>query len=193
LIWLHRRHRGYGGQGIVVRVTGVARPLVNGLWSGRLVPDPATRRPTMFIQIALGTCLMLLSILIAGLSFWAMELSVFRLRHWLAREPHRPKLILILCIAAFWILAQVTAGVWIWAVALRMLGLFPTLELSVYFALTAYTTLGFGDVLLPEGWRLLGGMAAANGLLNFGLLTAVLVEALRVVRIGQIDSLRGRK
>ena len=30
-----------------------------------------------------------------------------------------------------------------------------------------------------------GGMAAANGLLNFGLMTAVLVEALRDLRLRQ--------
>ena len=68
--------------------------------------------------------------------------------------------------------------------------MFATLEASVYFSLVAYTTLGFGDILLPNDWRLLSGMAAANGLLNFGLLTAILVETLRQIRLGQIDALR---
>ncbi len=147
----------------------------------------------MFVQIALGTALMLVSILFAGVSYWAMEVTVVRLHAWLSREPHRPKLILLLCIAAFWILAQVTAGVWVWAVALRLLGVFADMETSVYFSLVAFTTLGFGDVLLPHAWRLLGGMAAANGLLNMGLVTAVLVEALRQVRLSQIEWLRDRR
>jgi hypothetical protein len=72
------------------------------------------------------------------------------------------------------------------------LGIFETLEEAVYFALVSYTTLGFGDVLLEKEWRLLSGMAAANGLLNFGLLTALLVEALRHIRLGQMDVRRGR-
>lgn len=140
----------------------------------------------MFIQIALGTALMLLSILIAGASYWLMEHWLMRLHPWLARAPHRPKLILVLCVSAVWIMAQMTAGVWLWALTLMALGVFETLELAVYFALVAFTTLGFGDVLLPLEWRLLGGMAAANGLLNIGLVTALLVEALRQVRLQQL-------
>ena len=130
---------------------------------------------------------MLFSILIAGVSFWLMETWLLKYHPWLARRPHRPKLILVLCIAAVWIMAQMTAGVWAWALTLMALGIFDTLELSVYFALVAFTTLGFGDVLLPDEWRLLGGMAAANGLLNIGLVTALLVEALRQVRLQQLE------
>ncbi len=140
----------------------------------------------MFIQIALGSVLLFVSIMIAGASFWLMEVSLVRMRPWLIRPPHRPKLMLMLCIAAVWILAQMTAGVWVWALTLMALDVFETLELSVYFALVAFTTLGFGDVLLPVEWRLLGGMAAANGLLNIGLVTALLVEALRQIRLQQI-------
>ncbi|SPH16740.1 hypothetical protein DEA8626_00251 [Defluviimonas aquaemixtae] len=141
----------------------------------------------MFVQILLGTILILLSILVSGLAFWALEVLFVRTRPWLLREPHRPKLTLVLSISVMWVLAMVTAGVWIWAVALRALGIFVTMEASVYFSLVAFTTLGFGDILLPQDWRLLGGMAAANGLLSMGLLTAMLVEVLRQIRMGQIE------
>lgn len=141
----------------------------------------------MFIQIALGTMLMLLTILISGLAFWALEVFLMRSHPWLVREPHRPKLALVLSVTVVWVLGTVTAGVWIWALALRGLGIFVTMEASVYFSLVAFTTLGFGDILLPHQWRLLGGMAAANGLLSMGLLTAILVEVLRNVRFGQVE------
>ncbi|WP_296424851.1 ion channel [Yoonia sp.] len=144
----------------------------------------------MFIQLALGTGLLLFSILIAGISFWVMELFLLHMRQWLVRAPHRPKLILVMCVAAIWILAQMTAGVWVWALAFWALGIFDTIEPAVYFSLVAFTTLGFGDVLLPMEWRLLGGMAAANGLLNIGVLTALLVEALRHVRLRQIEVMK---
>ncbi|WP_342078090.1 ion channel [Yoonia sp. SS1-5] len=140
----------------------------------------------MFVQIALGSVLLMASILIAGVSFWLMEARIARMRPWLTRAPHRPKLILVLCGAALWILAQMTAAVWLWAFAMLALDIFETLELSVYFALVAFTTLGFGDVLLPVEWRLLGGMAALNGLLNIGLVTAAMVEMLRQLRLQQI-------
>ena len=145
----------------------------------------------MFIQLALGTVLMLLSIVIAGASFWKMEVWLIRFRPWLTRAPHRPKLILVLCIAAVWIMVQMTAGVWLWALAMLGLGVFDAIEPAVYFSLVAFTTLGFGDVLLPVEWRLLGGLAAANGLLNIGLVTALLVEALRQVRLQQLEQLKG--
>ena len=53
----------------------------------------------MFIQFAIGSVLFLMSILIAGGSFLAMEWAFFKRRHWLAREPHRPKLILVLMVS----------------------------------------------------------------------------------------------
>lgn len=77
-------------------------------------------------------------------------------------------------------------AVWAWALMMLALGIFQTLELSVYFALVAFTTLGFGDILLPIEWRLLGGMAALNGLLNIGLVTAAMIETLRQLRLQQM-------
>jgi hypothetical protein len=142
----------------------------------------------MFVQLALGTVLLLASIFIAGLSFWAMEGMIVRMHPWLTREPHRIKLMLVLCVAATWVMVQMTAGVWIWAMSLLALGVFDAMEPAVYFSLVAFTTLGFGDILLPMEWRLLGGLAAANGLLNIGMVTALLVEALRQVRLQQLAS-----
>jgi hypothetical protein len=142
----------------------------------------------MFHQIAIGSGLMLLSILVGGAGILAMETGFARSRLWLVREPHRPKLLLVMLGVSMVVLGIITAGVWIWALAFFGLGIFPTLEEAVYFSLVSFTTLGFGDVLLPHEWRLLSGMAAANGLLNFGLLTALLVEALRHVRLGQMNA-----
>jgi hypothetical protein len=144
----------------------------------------------MFIQLAIGTGLLLASILIAAISAWVMEILFQHGHSWLMREPHRPKLVVLIVGVSLWVLGIITAGVWIWAGAFYALGIFPNLEEAVYFAMVSYTTLGFGDVLLPKEWRLLAGMAAANGLLNFGLLTALLVEALRHVRLGQVEHRR---
>ena len=143
----------------------------------------------LFVQLGLGTLVLLVSIVVAGLSFWFMELFFQRADRWLVREPHRPKLIFALCVAAVWIICQMTVGVWVWALVLMALEIFATLEEAIYFSLVAFTTLGFGDVLLPKEWRLMGGLAAANGLLNIGLVTALLVEALRNVRQRQLAGL----
>lgn len=140
----------------------------------------------MLIQITIGTALLITSIMIAGVSFWFFEWRLTLGHAWLTRPPHRAKLMLVLCATALWVLMQMTVAVWLWALTFLGLGVFGSLEESVYFALVTFTTLGFGDILLPVEWRLLGGMAALNGLLNIGLMTAAMVETLRQLRLQQI-------
>lgn len=141
----------------------------------------------MLTQLALGSLLTLATIVIAALSWWALESILLRLHNWAITPPHGPKLMAVLSLSLIWTLGMMTLAVWVWAFALYVLEIFVIFESSVYFALVAFTTLGFGDVLLPLEWRLLGGMAAANGLLMFGLLTAILVEILRDTRQRQRD------
>lgn len=141
----------------------------------------------MFIQIALGTGLLVIHVLIMAMAAFLLEVAFRRLHPWLIAPPQRPKLLLMLVSVCLWVLAVVTCGVWIWALSLLELGAFPSLESAVYFALEAFTTLGLGDVVAPQEWRILSAMAAVNGFLSFGLLTALLVEALRQVRLAQLE------
>ena len=143
-------------------------------------------------QIALGTLLILVSIGIGGTAFWAIETLFERAEGWGARGRHRLRFIALAMAAMLVAVAQMTLAVWIWALTFLGLGAFEALEPAVYFALVAFTTLGFGDILLPVEWRLLGGFAAANGLLNLGIMTAFLVEALRGVRNSQRRTREGR-
>ena len=62
----------------------------------------------------------------------------------------------------------------LWAAAYLLCGQASTLETALYFSAQNYTALGYGDVLLSERWRLLGPLEATNGLLFFGLSTAML-------------------
>lgn len=141
----------------------------------------------MLVQIAVGTGLLLANILIAAVAAMLLEVAFQRNHPWMLREPHRPKLVLMIAGVSLWVLGVITAGVWVWAFAYLWIGAFSTLEQSVYFSLVCFTTLGLGDVLLPQEWRILAGMTAANGFLNFGLLTALLIEALRQIRLGQVE------
>lgn len=142
----------------------------------------------MFTQIALGTGLLLANVLIMAVAAFLLEVAFRKLHPWLVAPPQRPKLLVMLVAVCLWVLAVVTCGVWIWALALLNLGAFPDLEAAVYFSLVAFTTLGLGDVLAPPEWRILSVMAAVNGFLSFGLLTALLVEALRQVRLAQLET-----
>lgn len=141
----------------------------------------------MVLQLIIGGALTLVTLLVAALVWWGLEVVLVRLHSWAAWPPHGPKLVVILTISLTATLGMMTAAVWLWAITLYLLEIFIDFEAAVYFALVAFTTLGFGDILLPQEWRLLGGLAAANGLLLFGFLTAILVETLRETRLRQRD------
>jgi hypothetical protein len=66
----------------------------------------------------------------------------------------------------------------LWALAFLLCGATSTFENAVYGSAQNYTALGYGDVVLPERWRLLGPLEAINGLLLFGLSTAVMFAVL---------------
>ena len=68
--------------------------------------------------------------------------------------------------------------VFVWASAYRILQVAPKKADALYFAFVSYTTLGYGDVLPVDRWRLLGPMTAMNGILLFGWSTAVIFEVL---------------
>ena len=66
----------------------------------------------------------------------------------------------------------------VWAAVYRYDGHLPDFETAVYFSFTSYTTVGYGDVVLPLGGRLLGPIEGAVGVLKFGWSTGVLVAAI---------------
>src|SRR5215469_853780 len=46
--------------------------------------------------------------------------------------------------------------------------------MAYYHSTVNYTTLGYGDVIMSPKWRLLGPLEAANGILMFGVSTAMI-------------------
>ncbi|RMF15470.1 MAG: two pore domain potassium channel family protein [Alphaproteobacteria bacterium] len=111
--------------------------------------------------------------------------------HWIDRWalrllPRRgdPARLALLMAGAVWVLFAMTLQVWLWALLLLKLGALHTLESAIYFALVVFTTVGFGDLILPPDWRLLSGMIGADGLLIFGWSTAFMVELVRRLRGG---------
>jgi len=62
----------------------------------------------------------------------------------------------------------------LWAVAFLLCGQVSTLETAFCLSAQNFTAFGYGDVMLSERWRLLSPLEATNGLLFFGMSTAVL-------------------
>ena len=79
-------------------------------------------------------------------------------------------LLLIAAFSAIIILHMIEIA--IWAVFYFGNSLFSDFETALYFSTTSYTTIGFGDVVLPRAWRMLGGIEGVTGVLLCGLSTA---------------------
>jgi hypothetical protein len=61
----------------------------------------------------------------------------------------------------------------VWAVLFVMCGEFADFATAYYHSAVNYTTLGYGDIVMSASWRLLGPLEAANGVLLFGVTTAM--------------------
>jgi hypothetical protein len=57
----------------------------------------------------------------------------------------------------------------------------PTVEAALYFSTSSFTTVGFGDLVLSEEWRLLSSFEAINGMILFGWSTAFIFGVVRNV------------
>ena len=77
----------------------------------------------------------------------------------------------------------------LWAGFYWSQSLFENFETSFYFSLTSYTTIGFGDVVLPKSWRLLGAVEGISGVLLCGVSTAFIFATVSVLfRAGMEDA-----
>ena len=61
----------------------------------------------------------------------------------------------------------------VWAFLYAWRGAMPDFTTAAYFSAVTYTTTGYGDLVLPEEWRLVGGVEALTGILMCGLSTGM--------------------
>ena len=77
------------------------------------------------------------------------------------------------------LMATHTVEVMVWALVYALVHAAPDNAQLVYFAFVNFATLGYGDVVPVDRWKLLGPLTAMNGALLFGWSTAVMFEVLR--------------
>jgi hypothetical protein len=90
------------------------------------------------------------------------------------------------------ILSLHLAQICIWAGFYTIWGGLKDFESALYFSITTYATIGYGDMVLPIGWRLLGTIEGVTGVLTFGWSTGVIfavASRLFAVRVAQNKSL----
>ena len=133
----------------------------------------------MIAQILTGTLMIVVTTAFGALIIACSESLAAR---WFSRQRKRDNAFVIKSVmsSTLTFVVALTVMVWLWALLFWGLSIFPELEPSLYFSLVAFTTLGFGDVILPNEWRLLAGFIAANGFILFGLGTAYMMETLQL-------------
>ena len=67
----------------------------------------------------------------------------------------------------------------LWGALFMVCGEFPDFGTAFYHSAVNYTTLGYGDLVMTPAWRLLGPLEAANGVLLFGVTTAMVITILQ--------------
>jgi len=124
-------------------------------------------------SVVLGLC----SVIHITTIVWSVSL-VKLLGPKLARYSARLRLGVLLSKAFGFVIISHAIQIWILAFSFVIIKAIPTLGEAVYFSLTTYSTLGYGDIILDVDHRVYGAMASITGLLNIGLSTAFLAGLL---------------
>jgi hypothetical protein len=74
---------------------------------------------------------------------------------------------LFICVAGWMILLHL-GEITVWALFYFSRGAIADPQSALYFSAVTYTTTGYGDLVLPEEWRLVGGVEALTGILMCG-------------------------
>ncbi len=95
---------------------------------------------------------------------------------WQGREPHWLDVAMLSAIMFVTLLGNF-AQMTIWAGLFLLLGEFTDPWVALYHSAVNFSTLGYGDIVMSERWRLLGPIEAAQGILIFGVWTALMTAA----------------
>jgi hypothetical protein len=66
----------------------------------------------------------------------------------------------------------------LWALLYCLCGEFAEFEEAYYHSAVNFSSLGYGDIVMSVRWRLLGPLEAMNGIVIFGLSTALMFALL---------------
>jgi len=119
----------------------------------------------MVVKILIATALLTLCVVIhAGGITWAVRQVR---RREAPGQPLWPWLRLFVCVAA-WIVVLHVAEITMWSLVYVWGDAIEGIQSAAYFSVATYTTTGYGDVVLPEDWRLVGAIESLTGILMCG-------------------------
>lgn len=142
---------------------------------------------TLFQQLAIATLVVAVTVLIHLGGLAALLAILRRHRHASSRLLAVALNTAVIVLAAFGLFALHSIEIWTWAAVYLWLGVLPDLEHSLYFSISTYVTIGYGDLVLPPGSRILGAIEGASGIILIGWSTAFfysIVDRLKLLERG---------
>jgi hypothetical protein len=132
-------------------------------------------------EVLVGFVVSLVAIAIHAVMMAVLVRTAYRTSH-LTRAAHAQLRLIVLMWATVTVLMFAhLSEILVWGAVYDLLKAVPHGTDALYFAFVNYTTLGYGDIIPATRWRLLGPLAAMNGVLLFGWSTAVMYDILRTV------------
>ncbi len=128
----------------------------------------------IWYNILFGSILILITIFIHSI---ATRYIVYRLYKRNSRFRYTKEFWVALIVLI--LLISTIAEASIWAISYVVIQAIPVFEQSLYFSIVTFTTLGYGDIVLSETWRLLASFEAAIGIIIFGWTTAIVMAAVQ--------------
>jgi hypothetical protein len=149
-----------------------------------MTPD----RFALFKPLAVGAIPVVFTIFTHALAVMA-TLGFIRREKRLGREgvSFWNDFVMVMLTMSFILAAHLVEIAW-WAILFIFCGEFQEFGSAYYHSAVNYTTLGYGDVLMTPAWRLLGPLEASNGMLMFGVSTAIIFAVMqRLIQARFVD------
>jgi len=134
----------------------------------------------MLTEISFAAVIVFGCLLLHVAGMMAMAEWMFNRREYLSGGAKtRYSIVLVLLFSGIMLLHLTEAGLWAFFYYSR--SLFETFETALYFSLGSYTTIGYGDVVLPQRWRLLGAIEGISGVLLCGISTGFIFAVINAL------------
>jgi hypothetical protein len=132
----------------------------------------------MILRLALGLGMYVLTLLVQMVPVGILIhiATSKRSRNWL-RPSYVLNFVLLQFVAAVLLVTHL-ANVGLWAELFCLLGEFEGFKAAYYHSAVNYSTLGYGDIVMSTHWRLLGPLEAIDGIVMFGISTALIFALL---------------
>ncbi|WP_435219987.1 ion channel [Luminiphilus sp. nBUS_07] len=125
----------------------------------------------MIIALTVGVAAMVVCLFVQGVLLFLATRYYVRHLTWVKSASRAMTMLLISQVMLMLVVGNLVQG-GIWALLFVFLGEFGDWATAYYFSLVNFATLGYGDIVMSERWRILGPLQAINGVLMIGVSTA---------------------